>query len=66
MGPNWVRPFPPPPITPGSQNLGYQPSLTTTSPIPFGIHAAYQLYVVHVSTTYHARATHNSLQPKIN
>ena len=48
-----------PTSVPGRQNLGYQPPPLPT-PIPFGILAAYRLYVVDFSITYHARATHNS------
>ena len=60
----------------GCRNLGHQLSLPPTSyththththiPIPFGIYAADRLYLVDVSITYHDRATHNSLQIKIN
>ena len=39
---------------------------TTPNPIPFGILAAYWLYLVDVSITYYVCATHNSLQRKIN
>ena len=77
MDPNWARP--PPPPAPG-QDLTPSPRpwlklrLPTTppptpnpfTPIPFGILAAYRLYLVDVSIRYHARATQNSLQLKIN
>ena len=54
-------------LAPERQNLGYQqPSRPRSTPIRFGIFAAYRLYLVDVSITYHARATHNSLQLKIN
>ena len=61
MGPNWARR----PHAHGRRNLGYQPPATPL-PIPFSILAAYRLYLVDVSMTYHIRATHNSLQLKIN
>ena len=59
--------LPPDSTTPGRQNLGYQPlPPSPPTPIPFGILAAYRLYLVDVSITYHVRATHNSLSLKIN
>ena len=70
IGKNWARP-----PAPGRRNFGYQlptpappppsPPTHTHTPISFGIYAAYRLYL-NVSITYHARATHNSLQLKIN
>ena len=42
------------------------PTTSLPTPISFVILAAYRLYLVDVSITYHARATHNSLQLKIN
>ena len=53
-----------PPSAPGRRNVGTSYPLPTS--IPFGILAAYRLYLVDVSITYHARATHNFLQLKIN
>ena len=49
--------------SPGRRNLGCQPPPTL---IPLGILATYRLYLINVSTTCKARATHNSLQLKIN
>ena len=51
---------------PGRQNLSYQPPHPHPTSIPFGISAAYRLYLVDVSITYHVIATHNSLQLKNN
>ena len=52
---------------PGRQNLSYQPLPPLhPTPIPFGILAAYQLYLVEVSITYHVNATHNPLQLENN
>ena len=36
-------------------------SITPTTTIPFGVLAAYRLYLVDVPIMYYARATHNSL-----
>ena len=77
MDPNWERPPPPrlwarpPPLPPRpwlKLRLTTTPPPTPTpfTPIPFGILAAYRLYLADVSIRYHARATQNSLQLKIN
>ena len=55
-----------PPTLPPAYILHTHTHTHTHIPIPFGIYAAYRLYLVDVSITYHARATHNSLQIKIN
>ena len=55
--------------TPTHTHLDVETQATTPPPpypIPFGILAAYRLYLVDVSITYHAHATHYSLQLKIN
>ena len=51
------------PTAPGRRNLGYLPHPPPSSLV---IPAVYWLYLVDVSITYHARATHNSLQLKID
>ena len=42
------------------------PTTPFPTPIPFGILAGCRLYLADVSITYNARATHNSLQLKID
>ena len=54
IGLNWGRPH-----HPWTSKLRLP--INPTTPIPFGILAAYRLYLVDVSIIYHARATHNSL-----
>ena len=49
--------------SPERRNSGYKPP---PIPIPVGILTAYRLYLVDVSITCHARATHKSLQLKFN
>ena len=55
-----------PPTLPPAYILHTHTHTHTHIPIPFGIYAAYRLYLADVSITYHDRATHNSLQIKIN
>ena len=55
-----------PPTLPPAYILHTHTHTHTHIPIPFGIYAAYRLFLVDVSITYHDRATHNSLQIKIN
>ena len=64
----WARPPPLPPRPWLKIRLTTTPPPTPTpfTPIPFGILAAYRLYLADVSIRYHARATQNSLQLKIN
>ena len=52
MGLNWARP--PPPLDVETQATNHPPT-----PTPFGILAAYLLYLADVFITYNAHATHN-------
>ena len=60
MDPNWD-----PHSRPWTSKLRL-PNTPLPSPIPFGILAPYRLYLVDVSMTYHACASHKTLQLKIN
>ena len=72
--PIFATPLPPFPVclngselsktpSPERRNSGYKPP---PIPIPVGILTTYRLYLVDVSITCHARATHKSLQLKFN